>query len=265
MCPSNDLLLQPLQLPHLRLENRVVRASVTSQGGIEWELRFARAGVGAIISPFIPVMPMAHPPAGCSSLHRLDAFPIWQDLIGRVHAHGCKYLIQLGHLGGELDHRRTPALELARRFAEVARRARETGADGIELHGGLVARPGDAHGELRLRYVVEQVRAAVGNDFHLQLSLDGSVQSSIPLVRALHAEGIDAVHVTSWNAFPPAPGAGAAAETPRVEIANLAESRRLKQALGIPVLCNGRFHDPVSVWRALEDGACDAVTLARPL
>src|SRR5207247_2897138 len=50
-----------------------------------------------------------------------------------------------------------------------------------------------------------------------------------------------------------------------VEGANLADGRAIKAAVSIPVLCTGGFQTASVVRRALADGACDAVTIARPL
>jgi 2,4-dienoyl-CoA reductase-like NADH-dependent reductase (Old Yellow Enzyme family) len=51
----------------------------------------------------------------------------------------------------------------------------------------------------------------------------------------------------------------------RVEAMNLPESRAVKAAVSIPVLCTGGFQTASVVRSAIEDGACDAVTIARPL
>jgi 2,4-dienoyl-CoA reductase-like NADH-dependent reductase (Old Yellow Enzyme family) len=51
----------------------------------------------------------------------------------------------------------------------------------------------------------------------------------------------------------------------RVEGMNLPEARAVKRAASIPVLCTGGFQTASVVRRALADGDCDAVTIARPL
>src|SRR5439155_27341399 len=50
-----------------------------------------------------------------------------------------------------------------------------------------------------------------------------------------------------------------------VEGANLGDARTIKAAVSIPVLCTGGFQTASVVRRALADGDCDAVTIARPL
>jgi 2,4-dienoyl-CoA reductase (NADPH2) len=46
---------------------------------------------------------------------------------------------------------------------------------------------------------------------------------------------------------------------------NLPEARAVKSAVSIPVLCTGGFQTASVVRRAIEEGACDGVTIARPL
>src|SRR5215204_2238149 len=62
-----DTIFSPLQLRSLKLKNRILRSNVAgrfdqydgsgAQPRINWELKFARGGVGAIISSFVPVHP----------------------------------------------------------------------------------------------------------------------------------------------------------------------------------------------------------------
>jgi 2,4-dienoyl-CoA reductase-like NADH-dependent reductase (Old Yellow Enzyme family) len=51
----------------------------------------------------------------------------------------------------------------------------------------------------------------------------------------------------------------------RVEGMNLPEARAVKKAVSIPVLCTGGFQTASLVRQAINDGDCDAVTIARPL
>ena len=50
-----------------------------------------------------------------------------------------------------------------------------------------------------------------------------------------------------------------------VEGINLPESRAVRRAVGIPVLCTGGFQTASVIAAAIEGGDCDAVTIARPL
>ena len=62
-----DTLLQPLQFRNLTVKNRIFRSNISGRfdnydgsgnlARINWELKFARGGVGAILSSFVPVAP----------------------------------------------------------------------------------------------------------------------------------------------------------------------------------------------------------------
>jgi 2,4-dienoyl-CoA reductase-like NADH-dependent reductase (Old Yellow Enzyme family) len=51
----------------------------------------------------------------------------------------------------------------------------------------------------------------------------------------------------------------------RLEGLNLETARAVKESVGIPVLCTGGFQTPQVIRQAILGGACDAVTIARPL
>lgn len=119
-------------------------------------------------------------------------------------------------------------------FAAAARRVREAGLDGIELHGangylitqflssGINNRQDEYGGSVanRARFLLEVIRAIrkeVGSDFHLQVKLNGidynnavffwhkkgnTIEDSIQICELLEAEGIDAIHVSSGSSFP---------------------------------------------------------------
>jgi 2,4-dienoyl-CoA reductase (NADPH2) len=53
--------------------------------------------------------------------------------------------------------------------------------------------------------------------------------------------------------------------TDQYEGVNLEESRAIKAAVKVPVLCTGGFQTASLIRAALRDGKCDAVTIARPL
>jgi 2,4-dienoyl-CoA reductase-like NADH-dependent reductase (Old Yellow Enzyme family) len=57
----------------------------------------------------------------------------------------------------------------------------------------------------------------------------------------------------------------AAGDPDKIEGANLAEARAIKQAVTVPVICTGGFQTASVIRAALERGDCDAVSAARPL
>ncbi len=167
----SDPLFAPLSFRSLELPNRVLRSSIAgrfdnydgsgTQTRINWEARFARRGVGAIVSAWCGVDRRGLVVPGYASIERDDRIPFWRELGRRVHEHGCKYVLQIAHAGRQRDiagieyqsglsstGRRDPlngfAAEQASAeelraivgaFAAAALRAREAGLDGVEIHG----------------------------------------------------------------------------------------------------------------------------------
>ena len=146
---------------------QISRADSTTMMGsgnrarINWELKFARSGVGAIISSFVPVALRGRIVPNYATIHRDEHIPFWRELGERVHEYDCKYIMQLSHSGRQRDIRgiehaislsstaepeslhgfecERMSIEQIRQtveaFAHGARRARAAGLDGVELHG----------------------------------------------------------------------------------------------------------------------------------
>ena len=263
-------MFKPLQFRNLTLKNRVLRSNVSgrfdnydgsgNQARINWELKFARGGVGAIVSSFVPVQMRGRIVPNYATIDRDERIPVWRELGKRVHEHDCKYILQLSHGGRQRDvsgfeyatghsstARREPIHglpaqrmtaadihETVAAFAEGARRAREAGLDGVELHGAngylitqflssAINDRTDEYGgslENRARFVLEivrAIRARVGRDFHLQMKISttehnnavrfwerpgNTLAESLQVCRWLVEAGVDAIHVSTGNSFP---------------------------------------------------------------
>ena len=165
-------IFSPIAFRTFTAKNRIFRSNVSgrfdnydgsgTQTRINWELKFARGGVGAIISSFVPVAMRGRIMPNYATIDRDERIPFWKELIKQVHNESdCKYLIQLSHGGRQRDvpgieyakglsstdrpdplhgfecERMTTAqiAEVARAFGAGAARARAAGADGVELHG----------------------------------------------------------------------------------------------------------------------------------
>ncbi|MEO5727605.1 MAG: NADH:flavin oxidoreductase, partial [Byssovorax sp.] len=168
----NDVLFRPLVFRHLTVKNRLFRSSISGRidnydgsgapARIAWEQRFARGGVGAIISAHVPVHIRGRVLPGYATIDRDERIPFWRLLTDRVHESDCRFILQLSHSGHQQDiggvenlgliplsstSKRdffhgfpTQAMttaeiaEVVGQFAAGARRARIAGCDGIELH-----------------------------------------------------------------------------------------------------------------------------------
>ena len=263
--------LSPLRMRNLELKNRVLRSNISgrfdnedgtlTQTRINWETMFAEGGVGAIISSYVPVLMSGRIIAGYATIHSNELIPLWAQLIEAVHRRDCKYIIQLSHSGRQMDvpgvhnqHRNTlsptnrdeslhgfPTRAMTREeigyiveaFANGAWRARESGADGVELHAangylfnqflssGINDRSDEYGGSLfnRARFlldVIGAIRAAVGRDYHLQVKLSAvdhnnvlpwegrgnSLDDTIQVAKWVEAASADAIHVSIGSLFP---------------------------------------------------------------
>ncbi|MFL6285998.1 MAG: NADH:flavin oxidoreductase, partial [Pyrinomonadaceae bacterium] len=108
-----DAIFQPLEFRHLSVKNRIFRSNVSgrfdnydgsgSQARINWEVKFARGGVGAIISSFVPVSIRGRIVPNYATIDDDDKIPFWKALGRAVHEYDCRYILQLSHSGRQQD------------------------------------------------------------------------------------------------------------------------------------------------------------------
>ena len=109
----NDPIFTALKFRNLTVKNRVFRSNISgrfdnddgslTQTRINWETKFAKGGVGAVISSYVPVMMEGRIIANYATIHRDDFIPLWQTLGEAVRKHGAKYIMQLSHSGRQMD------------------------------------------------------------------------------------------------------------------------------------------------------------------
>src|ERR687884_49851 len=110
---AQDIIFQPLQFHKLSVKNRIFRSSISgrfdnydgsgNQARINWELKFAQGGVGAIISSFVPVQMRGRIVPNYATIDCDERIPFWRELGRRVHEHDCKFILQLSHGGRQRD------------------------------------------------------------------------------------------------------------------------------------------------------------------
>ena len=374
-----DIIFEPLKFKNLTVKNRIFRSNISgrfdnydgsgNQARINWETKFAKGGVGAIISSFVPVHLRGRIVPNYAMIDNDSRIPFWRKVGEAVHEHDCKYILQLSHSGRQRDvngieyprglsstDKADPVhgfqcdamtidqiKEVTQYYAEGARRAREAGLDGVELHGSngylitqflssAINDRKDEYGgslENRARFVigvVKAIRARVGDDFHLQMKISvteyddavalfnrgpsgNKVADSVKVCQWLVEAGVDAIHISTGSFFPhPRNPAGkdlpiedlaksydtmissgertflnflifhgrsgviarrawneAAGDRDHIEGQNLPDSRAIKQAVPVPVICTGGFQTASFIRAAINRGDCDAVSAARPL
>jgi 2,4-dienoyl-CoA reductase-like NADH-dependent reductase (Old Yellow Enzyme family) len=267
---SDSIVFEPLQFRHLKVKNRVFRSSLAgrfnnydgtgTQIHMNWDEKFARGGVGAIISSNAPVHPRGLIVPNYAHIDSDETVPFWRENIRRVHEHDCRYLVQLAFSGRQRDlggiqfekgwsstDKPEPihGLRCERMtkedirlvvdaFGQGARRAREAGADGVEVHGcngylitqflspAINDRKDEYGGSLenRARFaldIVKAIRDQVGADFHLQFKITAvdygrdlfpwlgqgtTLDESTQVCKWLEEAGVDGIHVSLGNTFP---------------------------------------------------------------
>src|SRR5258706_3507903 len=223
----SDVIFQPLHFKNLTVKNRIFRSNIAGRFGnydgsgnqtrINWEVKFARGGVGAIIASFVPVHIRGRIMPNYATIDTDERIPFWRAVGKAVHEHDCRFILQLSHGGRQRDvpgieyplglsstdrpdpmhgfqcQRMTTAdiKQVVSAFADGARRAREAGLDGVELHRAnsypitqvlrlAINDRKDEYGgplENRARFLLEVVagiRKEVGREFHLQVKISGT-------------------------------------------------------------------------------------------
>jgi 2,4-dienoyl-CoA reductase (NADPH2) len=269
---NQDIIFEPLRFRNLEVKNRIFRSNISgkfdcyngigTQTRINWENKFARGGVGAIISSHVPISIRGRILTNYAVIDNDDKIPFWRKVGENVHEYDCKYIVQLSHGGRQQDvggienafHKglsstsktdsfhgllcqamtRDEIRMVVRQFADAARRVREAGLDGIELHAcngylinqflssGINDRKDEYGGSLenRTRFLLEimaAVRKEVGDDFHFQVKISAvdhnnalafwekkgnTLEDSIQVCKWVEEAGADALHISMGSTFP---------------------------------------------------------------
>lgn len=269
---SSDIIFEPLVFRNLTVKNRIFRSNISgkfdhyngvgTQARINWEEKFARGGVGAIISSHVPISVRGRILPNYAFIDHDDKIPFWRAVGKKVHEYDCKYIMQLSHGGrqrdeGGVENSFNKALSstnstdsfhgllcqamtideikmVVEQFGDAARRAREAGLDGVELHAcngylinqflssGINNRKDEYGGSLEnrmrfLREIMAAVRRQVGDDFHFQVKISAvdhnnalafwekkgnKIEDSIKVCKMVEEAGADALHISSGSTFP---------------------------------------------------------------
>ena len=268
---ENDIIFQPLEFRNLTVKNRIFRSNISgrfdnydgsgNQARINWEEKFAKGGVGAIVSSFVPVTIKGRIVPNYATIDRDERIQFWSKVGEAVHRHDCKFIMQLSHSGRQQDIQgienddirlsstsktesfhglkcramtKDEIKDTVNAFAEGARRAKEAGLDGVELHGangylitqflssGINDRTDEYGGSLKNRArflleIIEAVRKKVGDDFHFQCKISAveyndavipweksgnTLEESVQICKWIEEAGIDGIHVSTGSLFP---------------------------------------------------------------
>ena len=314
-----SLLYEPLSIGPLCFRNRIMRSATAErmadpctgaplQALGELYRALADGGVGLIVTGHAYVEPAGKAHPEMSSLASDHVIAAWRRTISPAQAAGARVFAQINHAGGSCDPAVNPdpispsgvatndsarpremTLQEVDRiidaFGQAARRAREAGFDGVQLHGAhgylvtqfLTAttnqrcdRWGSAGPDGRLaflRAVYAEVRRQVGDGFPvwIKLGLSGAAQHGLTLIEGAHLAaacchmGIACVEVSHALGQPEEVGTGEAAYLP------LAEAARAAVGPQYPIALVNGLRSRRSMARVLESGVAQLISLCRPL
>jgi 2,4-dienoyl-CoA reductase-like NADH-dependent reductase (Old Yellow Enzyme family) len=320
--PSRPLkrVFEPIEIGDLSIRNRIVRtaqgtglarAGLVSDDLIAYHVARARGGVGLTILEVAGVNP-----SSLGDIHAFDdrVMPGYQALMEAVAPHGMRVFQQLWcgpgatapwlpglgaacaaspvavPVGGATirSYSRAEIHQLIERFAAAARRCREGGLDGVEIHAAhsnalatflspILNQRTDEYGGTRenrsrfLREVLAAVRRATGSGFAVGVRLsadEGVAGGSTPpevalLVEELVAdELIDFVDVScgTYFSFDRVFPSAIAPHAP-----NLSLTTPVTAVAKVPTIVTGRFMSLDDAEAVLESGQADMVSMVRAL
>jgi NAD(H)-dependent 7beta-hydroxy-3-oxo-delta4-cholenoic acid oxidoreductase len=275
----------------------------------------AKGGVGLIIMEVVTIDELSPYVPNTVALWDDKFIPSLHNLCEAIHAHGAKVIPQISHPGPEslaplfngtqpvgpsptLCHatkqkcRELGVEEIEKivgQFGDAARRAREAGCDGLELHAAhsymlvgsflspLRNRRIDAYGGTvheRLKFpleVIQNIRAKAGEDFPIVMRISGDmmvpggqdIRETQYITPILAEAGIDAFEISA-GIFPDGmfriiPPTGSPLR-PNVKL-----SSAVKEVVDVPVLVVGRINDPRIAEDILNRKEADMVVMGRAL
>lgn len=318
-------LFEPCDLAGIPVRNRFVRSATweglaTEKGAPTERLTammaaLAEGEVGLIISSHAYVRQDGQAGPWQLGVYEDDLVSAYRQMTEAVHTRGGKIVLQLAHAGYFANPKltRTPPLcpslvdslstsprreisledieGIVKAFGEAARRARDAGFDGVQIHsahGYLLSQflsPAfnhrtDAYGgpianRMRIHLaVVAAIRRAVGDTFPLLVKMNCSdfiedgltLQDAIQAGKALLAAGVRTIELsggvlTGGKLSPSRMGI----HTEEREAYFQEEARAFKKAIPTPLILVGGLRSVPVCERLLEEGAADFFSLCRPL
>ncbi|MDF2887832.1 MAG: NADH:flavin oxidoreductase [Lacrimispora sp.] len=177
--------------------------------------------------------------------------------------------------------------QLVKDFGQTARRSKEAGFDGIEIHaahGYLISeflspftnKRVDEYGgcfDNRVRFldeIMEAVRKEVGKDFPIMVRISGNEYllggrteaESFELARHCEEIGFDAIHVSN-GMYASAPIDQIIAPMYTKHALNMDVAEEIKKLLNIPVVVTNRINDPKMADTLLKMGKADFIGMGR--
>ncbi len=315
-------LFSPFRIGNLELKNRIVMPPMATNFAdedgavndrhIAYYVKRAKGGVGYITFEHTGVLKQGRAFPNMALIDSDQHIPPFKELVEAIHKENGKIVIQINHAGRQTSAsitgspivapsaipcpvRKEMPKELSyeeiqkiiEAFGQAARRVKESGADGVEIHmahGYLLCQflspfsnkrtdeyGGDADRRMRMALeVLRAVRNKVGADFPVlcRLSADEYVEAGLKLedtkeiAKALERTGADALHISACVA-----ASGYLNHPPYYAeegvFVHLAQG--IKSVVGVPVITVGRIRTPELANQILEEKKADLISMGRAL
>lgn len=320
-----SILFEPTPLGPLTLSNRIVR-SATGEGMsddegtprpdmIELYRRLAEGRVGLIITGHAFVSPEGRANRGMAGIWKDEQIPRWKEIVNAVHSADSKIAIQLNHAGRQADPEaiggqpvapspvtnrtngvtprelRSDEIEkIIEAFAQAARRAKDAGFDGVQIHcahGYLLSefispytnrRNDEWGGTLEGRAacvlkVYERIRATVGREMLVFIKLNAvdfiegglTIEQSSAIAAMLKNAGIDAVEISAGMAETSDKIVRKAILKPEQEAYFRDYARAFRKTVGdLPLMLVGGIRSKTVAEELLGSNDADFISMCRP-
>ncbi len=270
----------------------------------------AKGGWGLIITEDYIVAPNGRGFPNAAGLWEDSQMEGHRGMVERVHKHDTKIFAQLLHAGRQTDELHTGAqpvspspipcptmntlpheltteevYEIIPRFGDAARRCKECGFDGVQIHAGhgyLVSqfissysnkRTDEFGGSLvrRMRFpvcIIRDIREKCGEDFPIDIKISGeemvpgglAIADMQAAAMLFEQAGVSSFTVSvgvyeCWHVQSPSPV--------RSHAWRLNDAAAIKSVVSVPVITVGRINDPFIAEGILRSGKADAVAMAR--
>jgi 2,4-dienoyl-CoA reductase-like NADH-dependent reductase (Old Yellow Enzyme family)/thioredoxin reductase len=315
-------LFRSFWIGNLELKNRIVMPPMaTNFAGeegfvndrhIAYYVNRAKGGVGYITFEHTGVLRQGRAFPNMALIDSDQHIPPFRKLAEAIHKEDGKIVIQINHAGRQTSSsitgspivapsaipcpvRKEMPKELSQEeiqkiieaFGEAARRVKEAGADGVEIHmahGYLINQflspfsnrreddyGGDSDRRMRMALeVLRMVRNKVGSDFPVlcRLSADEyvegglKVEDSKDIAKTLERNGVDALHISACVA-----ASGYLNHPPYYadEGIFVPLAQKIKSVVGVPVITVGRIRTPELANQIVEENKADLVSMGRAL
>jgi NADPH2 dehydrogenase len=317
------MLNQSLKVRELTLRNRLVMppmatAKSAADGAVTEELcgyytEKSRGGyIGLVIVEHSYVSASGKASEGQVSISREEDVEGLRRLVSRIHQNGSPVFAQINHAGGvaldqpgiekisashiPMPNAKRPDSPLPKEmtaedikrvtgeFARAARRAKEAGFDGVEVHSAhgyllnqfyspLTNKRTDEYSaasvanRVRLhREILAAVRAQVGADYPIAVRLGGcdyrdggsSIQDSVEAAKLLEEAGADLLDISGGFCGYIRPGAAEQGYFSEITDA-------IRKEVSVPVILTGGITDPAAAEALLETGKADLIGVGRAI